>query len=69
MKYNLQEYGNGGTDTDVIGDPNDYLCTIHLLKYHIKNNLPPDWTVHLFLKQYKKEVLNLSRFAMDDLYC
>jgi hypothetical protein len=59
VNYNLHESGTDGTDSNI--DPNNHLCTVHLLKYHIKNNLPRYWTGLLFLKKATAEVLSLRK--------
>jgi hypothetical protein len=34
INYNLRESGTGENDTEIISDPHDNLCSVHLLKYH-----------------------------------
>jgi hypothetical protein len=57
FNYNLCELGTGENETDIISDPHDHLCTVRLLKYHIKYNLPPYWQGLLFLRKAKTEEL------------
>jgi hypothetical protein len=44
VNYNLRESGTDCTDINIVSDPNNHLCTVHLLKYHLENNLPRYWT-------------------------
>jgi hypothetical protein len=40
VNYNLRKSGTDGADTNIVSDPNNHLCTVRLLKYHIENSLP-----------------------------
>jgi hypothetical protein len=40
VNYNQRESGTDCTDTNIISDLNNHLCTVSLLKYLIENNLP-----------------------------
>jgi hypothetical protein len=59
--YNLHESGTGENDMDIISDPNNYLCTLCLLKYHIQFNLPPNWKGFLFLCKASIEIIKLRK--------
>jgi hypothetical protein len=59
VNYNLRESGTDGTN--IVSDPNNHLCTVSLLKYHIENNLPWYWTGLLFLKKATAKVLSLCK--------
>jgi hypothetical protein len=61
VNYNLCELGTGANKTDIISDPHDHLCTVRLLKYHIKHNLPPYWQGLLYLGKAKTEELKRRR--------
>jgi hypothetical protein len=54
--YNLRE-----SDTNNVSIPNNHLCTVRPLNYHLENNLPLYWTGLLFLKKVTAQVLSLCK--------
>jgi hypothetical protein len=68
INYSLRESGTGKNDTDIISDPHDHLCTVRLLKYHIKFNLPPNWKGFLFLRKASTEIIKLRK-SLGITYC
>jgi hypothetical protein len=49
--------GDGG-DHDLDVDSNDPLYLLHLLEWHISDNLPPFWKGHLFMHKASNSLLN-----------
>jgi hypothetical protein len=68
INYSLRESGTGKNDMDIISDPHDHLCTVHLLKYHIQFNLPPNWKGFLFLCKASTEIIKLRK-SLGITYC
>jgi hypothetical protein len=61
VNYNLRESGTGDNKTDIISDPHDHLCTVWLLKYHMKYNLPLYWQGFLFLRKASTDIIKLLK--------
>jgi hypothetical protein len=49
--------GDEGTQ-DLVTDPNEPLCPVHLLEWNISGNLPPNCKGHLFMHKAPNSVLN-----------
>lgn len=56
--YTKRNSSGDEADQDLVADENDPLCPVHLLEWHINDNLPPFWQGHLFLHKAPNSVLN-----------
>jgi hypothetical protein len=60
VDYNLRKSGMGDNKMDIISDQHDHSWTVRLLKYHIKNFLPPYWQGLRFLRKASTKIIKKS---------